>query len=226
MAFFSIKIRQILLLFILFNITSNEFLNKNSLISSPLFSQENFGKIHKVFYQNDKENSNLILLSENSISSVNIPKNEINYRRKINKLSEIVNLEPKNYFLTQRKSNTVEVYRTETGQFVNSLEIISNNDLLYDVKTVKIKDLTMTIFISFKSITIQTKKKIVFEKNFVKEDSNEENKKNKNVNMILDLYIDEENKNIIYVFTVNGKVKINKITFDSLHKTFLSKKKI
>ena len=226
MAFFSIKIRQIILLLILFNITSNEFLNKNSLISSPLFSQENFGKIHKVFYQNDKENSNLILLSENSISSVNIPKNEINYRRKINKLSEIVNLEPKNYFLTQRKSNTVEVYRTETGQFVNSLEIISNNDLLYDVKTVKIKDLTMTIFISFKSITIQTKKKIVFEKNFVKEDSNEENKKNKNVNMILDLYIDEENKNIIYVFTVNGKVKINKITFDSLHKTFLSKKKI
>ena len=225
MAFFSIKIRQIILLLILFNITSNEFLNKNSLISSPLFSQENFGKIHKVFYQNDKENSNLILLSENSISSVNIPKNEINYRRKINKLSEIVNLEPKNYFLTQRKSNTVEVYRTETGQFVNSLEIISNNDLLYDVKTVKIKDLTMTIFISFKSITIQTKKKIVFEKNFVKEDSNEENKKNKNVNMILDLYIDEENKNIIYVFTVNGKVKINKITFDSLHKTFLSKKK-
>ena len=219
MAFFSIKIRQIILLLILFNITSNEFLNKNSLISSPLFSQENFGKIHKVFYQNDKENSNLILLSENSISSVNIPKNEINYRRKINKLSEIVNLEPKNYFLTQRKSNTVEVYRTETGQFVNSLEIISNNDLLYDVKTVKIKDLTMTIFISFKSITIQTKKKIVFEKNFVKEDSNEENKKNKNVNMILDLYIDEENKNIIYVFTVNGKVKINKITFDSLHKT-------
>ena len=162
MAFFSIKIRQIILLLILFNITSNEFLNKNSLISSPLFSQENFGKIHKVFYQNDKENSNLILLSENSISSVNIPKNEINYRRKINKLSEIVNLEPKNYFLTQRKSNTVEVYRTETGQFVNSLEIISNNDLLYDVKTVKIKDLTMTIFISFKSITIQTKKKNCF----------------------------------------------------------------
>ena len=195
MAFNLLKINQIIILFILFNITSNEFLNKNTLTASPLFSQENFGKIHKVFYQNEKENSNLILVSENSISSINIPKNEINYRRKINKLSEIVNLEPKNYFLTQRQSNTVEVYRTETGQFVNSLEIISNDDLLYDVKTVKIKDLTMTIFISFKSITIQSKKKIVFEKNFIKEDSNEENKKNKYINMILDLYIDEDNKN-------------------------------
>ena len=170
MASFLSKIRQLLLLILLFNISSSEFLNKNNLIYSPLFNQENFVRVHRVFYQNEKKNSNLILLSEDSISSVNIAEKVINYRKKINKFSEIVNLEPKNFFLAERKSNSVEVYRTETGQFVNSLEIISKDDLLYRVETIKIKEFTMTIFLSFKSLTIQSKKKIIFEKNFVNED--------------------------------------------------------
>ena len=143
---------------LLFNISLSEFQNKNNLIFSPLFSQENFGRVHKIFYQNDKKDSNLILLSEDSISSVNLPKKEVNYRKTVNKLSEIVSLEQKNFFVTQRQSNTVEVFRTETGQFVNSLEIISNNDLLYKVQTVKIKEFTMTIFLSFKSLIMQSKK--------------------------------------------------------------------
>ena len=63
------------------------------------------------------------------------------------------------FFLTQRKSTTVEVFRTETGQFVNSLEIISKDDLLFGVKTMKIKEFTLTIFLSFKSLSIQSKKK-------------------------------------------------------------------
>ena len=150
MAIFLSKLNQLIFLFFLLNISACEFLNKNSLISSPLFTQENFGNIHRIFYQNEKKNSNLILLSEDSVSSINLQKNEVNYRKKVNKFSEIVNLEPKNFFLTQRDSNTVEVFRTETGQFVNSLEIISSNDLLYNVKTVKIKEFTVTIFLSFK----------------------------------------------------------------------------
>ncbi len=159
MVFFLPKIKQLLFLIILFNISISEFINKNTLISTPLFNQENFARVHTVFYQNEKKNSNIILLSDESVSSVNLSKKEINYRKKINKFSEIVSLEPKNYFLTQRKSNTVEVYRTETGQFVNSLEVISNNDLLYNVETVKVREFTMTIFLSFKSISIQSKKK-------------------------------------------------------------------
>ena len=224
MAFFLSKIRQILFLLFLINLSSSEFINKNNLIYTPLFSQENFGNIHKIFYQNDKKNSNLIAVSEDSISSINLKTKEINYRKKINKLSEIVSLEPKNFFLTQRKSNTVEVFRTETGQFVNSLEILSNDDLLFDVKSVKIKEFTMTIFLSFKSLTIQSKKKIIFEKNFVKEDSDEKNKK-KYMNMIYDLYVDEENQCLIYALTVEGKIKIYKIAFDSLYKTIEAKNK-
>ena len=223
MDFYLLKLKQLLFLLILFNISSSEFINKNTLISSPLFNQENFGNVHKIFYQNDKKDSNLILLSEDSISSVNLPKKEINYRKKINKYSEIVSLEAKNYFLSKRKSNTVEVYRTETGQFVNSLEIIGNNDLLYEVKTIKINELTMTIFLSLKSLTIQSKKKIIFEKNFIKEDLDENAKNQKYINMFFDLYIDEENKYIIYGLKVGGKIKLYKITFDSLHKTILAK---
>ena len=224
MAIFLSKLKQFLFLFFLFNISVCEFLNKNSLISSPLFTQENFGNIHRIFYQNEKKNSNLILLSEESVSSINLQKNEVNYRKKVNKFSEIVNLEPKNFFLTQRDSNTVEVYRTETGQFVNSLEIISNNDLLYNVKTIKIKEFTVTIFLSFKSLSMQSKKKIIFEKNFVKED--EGNKKNNYINLIFDLYVDEENQYILYGLMVEGNLKVYKITFDSLYKAILAKNKL
>ena len=211
------KLKQSLLIILLLNIISTKFTNKNTLISTPLFNQENFGKIHRIFYQNEKKNSNIILLSEDSISSINLQKNEINFRKKMNKFSEIVSLEPKNYFVTRHQSNIVDVYRTETGQFVNSLEIISKNDFLYDVKTVKIKEFTMTIFVSFKSLTIQSKKKVIFEKNFKKEDANEEANKKKIINMIYDLYVDEENKFIIYGMSVDGQIKINKITFDSLY---------
>ena len=222
MVFFLSKFRNIFILMLLFNISFSEFQNKNNLIFSPLFSQENFGRVHKIFYQNDKKDSNLILLSEDSISSINIPKKEVNYRKAVNKLSEIVSLEPKNFFVTQRNSNTVEVFRTETGQFVNSLEIISNNDLLYNVQTVKIKEFTMTIFLSFKSLIMQSKKKIIFEKNFQKEDAQE----TKNINMIFDLHVDEENQFITYGLTVNGTIKIYKISFDSIHKTIISKTKV
>ncbi len=224
MAFFLHKINQIILFIFLFNILTCEFLNKNSLIYSPLFTQENFGNVHKIFYQNDKKNSNLILLSDDSVSSVNLQKNEVNYRKKINQNSEIINLEPKNFFLAGRDSNTVEVYRTETGQFVNSLEILSNNDLLYNVKTIKIKEFTVTIFLSFKSLSMQSKKKIIFEKNFAKEDEN--NKNNKYINLFFDLYVDEENQFLIYGLIVEGNLKIYKITFDSLYKTISAKKKM
>ena len=222
MVFFLSKIRTLLIMIILFNISLSEFQNKNNLIFSPLFSQENFGRVHKIFYQNDKKDSNLILLSEDSISSINLPKKEVNYRKTVNKLSEIVSLEQKNFFVTQRNSNTVEVFRTETGQFVNSLEIISNNDLLYKVQTVKIKEFTMTIFLSFKSLIMQSKKKIIFEKNFQKEDA----QGGKNINMIFDLHVDEENQFIIYGLTVNGVIKIYKMSFDSIHKTIISKTKV
>ena len=218
------KIKQLLLLIILFNISSSEFLNKNNLIYSPLFNHENFARVYKVFYQNEKKDSNLIFLSEDSVSSVNIAKKETNYRKKINRYTEIVNLEPKNFFLSQRNSNTVEVYRTETGQFVNSLEILPQNDYLFRVETIKIKEFTMTIFASYKSLTIQSKKKIIFEKNFAKEDANEENKP-KNVNLIFDLYIDEEEKCFFYCSLVYGKLKVHKITFDSIHKAIVAKNK-
>lgn len=50
----------------------------------------------------------------------------------------------------------MEAFNTdeETGQFVNSLEIISNNEFLYDVKTIKIKQFTMIIFLLIKLLTI------------------------------------------------------------------------
>ena len=219
------KFKQIIIFFILVNIITSEFQNKNNLISSPLFHEENIGKIRKIFYQNEKKDSNLILLSEDSISSVNLSKKEINYRKKINPLSEIVSLEPKNFFVTQPKSTTVEVFRTESGQFVNSLEIITGNNLLYDVKTIKIKEFQINIFISFKALIIQSKKKNIFEKNFVKEDAEDEGKKveRKPVNLIYDLHIDDENKCIIYGLIVNGQLKIYKITFDSLYNSILSK---
>ena len=153
------KLRQIFVFLILFNIITSEFQNKNTLIYSPLFHQENVGKIRKILYQNEKKNSNLILLSDDSISSVNLSKKEINYRKKINPFSEIVSLEQKNFFVTQPKSTSVEVFRTESGQFVNSLEIITENNLLYDVKTIKIKEFSINIFVSFKSLIIQSKKK-------------------------------------------------------------------
>ena len=105
MAFFLSKIRQILVFLILFNLSSTEFINKNNLIYSPLFSQENLGNIHKIFYQNDKKNSNLIILSEDSVSSANLLSGEINYRKKINKLSEIVSVEPKNFFFNSKKKH-------------------------------------------------------------------------------------------------------------------------
>ena len=217
------KINQSILIILLFNIVSSEFVNKNTLISTPLFNQENFGRVHRLFYQNGKKDSNIIVLSEDSISSVNLQKNEINYRKKTNKFSEIVSLEPKNFFVTKQNGNTVEVFRTETGQFVNSLELISKNDLLYDVKTVKIKEFTMTIFVSFKSLIIQSKKKIIFEKNFVKEDASLESNKTKAINMIFDLYVDEENKFLKYGLSVDGQIKIHKITFDSLYNAILEK---
>ena len=122
--------RHIFIFLILFNIISSEFLNKNSLIYSPLFHQENFGKIRKIYYQNENQNSNLILASKDSISSVNLSKKEINYRKKINPLDDIISLEPKNFFMTQPKTTSVQIYRTETGQFVNSLDIISKDNLL------------------------------------------------------------------------------------------------
>ena len=221
------KARQIFIFLILFNIITTEFLNKNNLIYSPLFHQENVGKIRKIFYQNEKQNSNLIILSEDNISSVNLAKKEINYQKKINPSSEIVSLEQKNFFVTQPKSTSVEVFRTESGQFVNSLEILSGNNLLYDVKTLKIKEFTLNIFLAFKSLIIQSKKKIIFEKNFIKEDAEDEGKKveKKLLNMIFDLHIDEENSNILYALIVNGQIKIYKISFDSLYNSIQSKMK-
>ena len=221
------KSRQIFIFLILFNIISSEFLNKNTLIYSPLFHQENFGKVRKLFYQNEKQNSNIILLSEDNVSSVNLSKKEINYRKKVNPQSDIVDLEQKNFFITQPKSTTVEVFRTETGQFVNSLEIISKNNLLYNIKMLKIKEFTLTIFVSFKALIMQSKKKTIFEKNFVKEDAELEEKKEgkKIVNLIYDLHIDEENQCILYGLVVNGQLKIFKITFDSLYKTISYKTK-
>ena len=133
--------RHIFIFLILFNIISSEFLNKNSLIYSPLFHQENLGKIRNIFYQNENQNSNLILLSKDSISSVNLSKKEINYRKKINPLDDIVSLEAKNFFVIRPKTTSVQVFRTETGQLVNSLEIISPDNLLYNIKTIKIKEL-------------------------------------------------------------------------------------
>ena len=221
------KLRQIFVFLILFNIITSEFQNKNTLIYSPLFHQENVGKIRKILYQNEKKNSNLILLSDDSISSVNLSKKEINYRKKVNPFSEIVSLEQKNFFVTQPKSTSVEVFRTESGQFVNSLEIITENNLLYDVKTIKIKEFSINIFVSFKSLIIQSKKKNIFEKNFVKEDAEDEGKKveKKLINLIYDLHVDEENKCIIYGLVVNGQLKVYKITYDSLYNSILSKTK-
>ena len=222
------KANQIFIFLILFNIISSEFQNKNKLIYSPLFHQENFGKIRKIFYQNEKQNSNLILLSEDTISSVNLSSKEINYRKKINPSSEIIALEPKNFFVTQPKSTSVEVFRTETGQFVNSLEVISKNNLLYNVKTLKIKEFAINIFLSFKALIIQSKKKTIFEKNFNKEDAEDEGKKveKKLINIIYDLHIDEENQFITYALIVNGQLKVYKITFDSLYKSIQYKTKI
>ena len=221
------KLNQIFLILILFNIISSEFINKNKLIYSPFFHQENFGKVHRIFYKNEKEDSNLILISDDSISSVNLAKKEINYRKKVNQRSEIVNLDSKNFFVTQPQSSTVEVFRTETGQFINSLDILSKNNLLYNVKSIKIKEFTLTIFVAFKSLIMQSKKKIIFEKNFVKEDAEESTKKDekKIINLIFDLYIDEENQFIEYGLIVKGELKIYKITFDSLYKAILSKTK-
>ncbi len=130
--------KQIYFFLFLFNTISSEFINKNKLSYSPLFYQENVCKVRKIFYQNEKQDSNLIILSDDSISSVNLSKKEINYRKKINQHSEIVSLESKNFFVTQPKSTSVEVFRTETGQYVNSLELIDENNLLYNVKTLKI----------------------------------------------------------------------------------------
>ena len=227
MVFFDIaKIKQLLFLIILFNISISEFINKNTLISTPLFNQESFPRVHTVFYQNEKKNSNIILLSDESVSSVNLSKKEINYRKKINKFSEIVSLEPKNYFLTQRQSNTVEVYRTETGQFVNSLEVISNNDLLYNVETVKVREFTMTIFLSFKSISIQSKKKIIFEKSLAKDDTNEDQQKNLPASIIFNMYVNEEEQCLYYCLFDNGYLKVFKIPFDSIHKTITAKNKM
>ena len=219
--------RQIFIFLILFNIISSEFLNKNSLIYSPLFHQENFGKIRKIYYQNENQNSNLILLSKDSISSVNLSKKEINYRKKINPLDDIISLEPKNFFVMQPKTPSVQVYRTETGQFVNSLDIISKDNLIYDIKTIKIKEYTLTIFVSFKAIIMQTKKKIIFEKNFSKEEAEDEANKvaKKKLRLFFDLHVDEENQFISYGLLVNGKLKVNKITFDSLYKTISYKMK-
>ena len=197
-------------------------------VYSPFFNQENFCKIRKIFYQNDKPNSNLILLSEDNLSSVNLSKKEINYRKKINPQSEIVSLEQKNFFLTQPKSSTVEVFRTETGQFVNSLDIISKNNLLYDIKTIKIKEFTLNIFVAYKSLIMQSKKKNIFEKNFIKEEEGNDNNKDGNkkiINLIFDLHIDEENQNIIYGLTLNGQIKLYKIKFDDLYQSILSKTK-
>ena len=220
--------RHIFIFLILFNIISSEFLNKNSLIYSPLFHQENFGKIRKIYYQNENQNSNLILASKDSISSVNLSKKEINYRKKINPLDEIISLEPKNFFMTQPKTTSVQIYRTETGQFVNSLDIISKDNLLYDVKTIKIKEYTLTIFVSFKAIIMQSKKKIIFEKNFSKEEAEDEANKveKKMIRLFFDLHVDEENQFISYGLLVNGKIKVYKITFDSLYKTISYKMKL
>ena len=219
--------RHIFIFLVLFNIISSEFLNKNSLIYSPLFHQENFGKVRNIFYQNENQNSNLILLSKDSISSVNLSKKEINYRKKINPLDDIVSLEAKNFFVYQPKSTSVQIFRTETGQFVNSLELISPDNLLYDIKTIKIKEFTLTIFISFKAIIMQSKKKIIFEKNFAKEEAEDKANKveKKMLRLIFDLHIDEENQFISYGLLVNGKLKVYKITFDSLYKTIAYKTK-
>ena len=219
------KSKQIFIFLILFNIITSEFQNKNKLIYSSLFQHENIGKIGKILYQNEKEDSNLILLSDDSVSSVNLSKKEINYKKKLNPFSEIVSLDQKNFFVTQPKSTSVEVFRTESGQFVNSLEILKGNNLLYDVKSLKIKEFQITIFLSFKSLIIQSKKKNIFERNFVKEDAKNEGKKagKKIMNLIFDLHIDEEKKCILYGLVVNDELKIYKITFDSLYNSILSK---
>ena len=219
--------RHIFIFLVLFNIISSEFLNKNSLIYSPLFHQENLGKIRNIFYQNENQNSNLILLSKDSISSVNLSKKEINYRKKINPLDDIVSLEAKNFFVIRPKTTSVQVFRTETGQFVNSLEIISPDNLLYNIKTIKIKEFTLTIFITFKAIIMQSKKKIIFEKNFAKEEAEDKANKveKKMLRLFFDLHIDEENQFISYGLLVNGKLKVYKITFDSLYKTIEYKTK-
>ena len=96
-----------------------------------------------------------------------------------------------------------------------------------NVKTLKIKEFTLNIFLSFKSLIIQSKKKIIFEKNFIKEDAEDEGKKveKKLINIIFDLHIDEENNNILYALIVNGQLKIYKISFDSLYNSILSKVK-
>ena len=219
--------KNIFIFLALFNIISSEFLNKNTLIYSPLFHQENFGKVHKIFYQNENQKSNLVLLSKDSISSVNLSSKEIKYRKKINPSSEIVNLESKNFFLSQPKSTSVEVYRTENGHFVNSLDVIKENNLVFNVKTVKIKEYTLTIFVSFKAIIMQSKKKTIFEKNFEKEEAEDEANKveKKMLRLFFDLHVDEENQFISYGFLSNGQLKVYKISFDSLYKVIAYKTK-
>ena len=130
--------------------------------------------------------------------------------------------------MTQPKTTSVQIYRTETGQFVNSLDIISKDNLLYDVKTIKIKEYTLTIFVSFKAIIMQSKKKIIFEKNFSKEEAEDEANKveKKMIRLFFDLHVDEENQFISYGLLVNGKIKVYKITFDSLYKTISYKMKL
>ena len=57
---------------------------------------------------------------------------------------------------------------------MNSLDVIKENNLVFNVKTVKIKEYTLTIFVSFKAIIMQSKKKTIFEKNFEKEEAEDE----------------------------------------------------
>ena len=45
------------------------------------------------------------------------------------------------------------------------------------------------------------------------------------MNMFFDLYADEENQCLFYALTVDGNLKIYKITYDSLYKTIEAKNK-
>ena len=216
-------LKKLILLFLIFNLSSSEITNKNTLLFTPLFSQENFGRIRRIFYQNEKQKSNLLFLSDDSVSSANLSNRNINFRKKLNKNCEIINLDKKNFFVAEPKSSSVQVYRTETGQLINSLELINENDLMLKIETVKVNEVTMTVFLSFKSLQIQSKKKIIFERNFEFKKSND--KKDALKSRFIDLFVDKEGEQILYCFVDDGQLKVFSIKFDALYQNILSRQR-
>ena len=216
-------LKKLLLLFLIFNLSTSEIVNKNSLLFKNLFSQENFGRIRKIFYQNDKPKSNLLFLSDDSISSANLSNGNINFRKKLNKNSEVINLDQKNFFVVEPKTSSVQIYRTETGQLINSLELINENDLILKIETIKFNEVSMTVFFSFKSLQIQSKKKIIFEKNF--SFSNSDDKKETLKQRYIDLVVDKEQKQILYCYVDDKNLKVFSINFDDLYQNILSRQK-